>query len=225
MNKRKIAIFSAGFLILASAPAFSVPPKPTQAEIDAAKKIEAEKKQAADAATAKVKAANQTLKQLSAKAAAAQAAYNQALKDLDRATKIANAAAKAQRAAEKEVSKAHRTIGKLAVNAYILGGDLSDLQPLLSANGPQDLVDQVSTLNNLGARNTVALQRFQAAEVIAKQARIAADNARAKQVVATQKVAETKKAADQARADQLAKVQELQKIQEKCSAKQKSLEF
>ena len=212
---KRIALVSVALMIAAATPAISAPPKPTQAEIDAAKKVEAEKKKAADAAAAKVRAANATLKQLSAIAAKAQAAYNQALKDLDRANKNAVAALKAQKAAEAAVSAAHRTIGKLAVNAYILGGDFSDLQPLLSANGPQDLVDQISTLNNLGSQNTVALERFKAAEVIAKQARIAADNAKIKQEAATKKVAETKKVADQARADQLAKVKELQKIQDR----------
>ena len=66
---KKVALISAAIMIATSTPAISAPPKPTQAEIDAAKKVEAEKKKAADAAAAKVRAANATLKQLSAIAA------------------------------------------------------------------------------------------------------------------------------------------------------------
>lgn len=53
-------------LILTLSPfaAFAAPPKPTQAQIDAAKKIEAEKKAAADAAAKKLSSAKKTLKQL-----------------------------------------------------------------------------------------------------------------------------------------------------------------
>ena len=49
-----------------------------------------------------------------------------------------------------------------------MGGSLTDVQSLLSANGPQDLIDQLTTLDSLGAQNTTALNRFKAAEVIAK---------------------------------------------------------
>ena len=75
---------------------------------------------------------------------------------------IFSAAAHAQETAA-QVSAAHRTIGKLAVDAYVMGGSFTDIEPLLSANGPQDLVDQLSTLSTLGAQNSVALARFKVA--------------------------------------------------------------
>jgi hypothetical protein len=58
----------AALLITALVPtvAIAAPPKPTQAQIDAAKKIEAEKKAAADAAAKKLNTAKKTLKQLAA---------------------------------------------------------------------------------------------------------------------------------------------------------------
>ncbi len=46
--------------------AIAATPKPTQAQIDAAKKLEAEKKAVADAAAAKLNNAKKTLKLLSA---------------------------------------------------------------------------------------------------------------------------------------------------------------
>jgi cell wall-associated NlpC family hydrolase len=112
------------------------------------------------------------------------------------------------------VAEAHRVIGKLAANAYILGGSMSDIQPLLSSNGPQDLIDQLSTLNTLGARNTTALDRYKAAEIVAKAAKLKADEAKAIQVVATAKVEATKKIADAAQALQQKEVNKLRAVQD-----------
>jgi len=179
MRRRKsfICLAIIASLTLASTPAIAKP-KPTLAEIEAAKQAEAAKKKAADAAAKKLAAANLTLKQLTARANTARAIYLKAKKELDIATAQAAAAAKYAAETAEAVAEAHRVIGKLAGDAYILGGSMSDIQPLLSANGPQDLVDQLSTLNTLGARNTTALERYKAAEIIAKAAKKKADEAR-----------------------------------------------
>ena len=160
-------------------------------------------------------AANLTLKQLTARANAAQALYLKAKKELEIATAQANAAAKHAAETAAAVAEAHRVIGKLAANAYILGGNMSDIQPLLSSDGPQDLIDQLSTLNTLGAQNTTALERYKAAEIIAKAAKKKADEAKAVQVVATAKVAATKKIADDAQALQQREVNKLRAVQDK----------
>ena len=201
-------------LTLASTPAIAKP-KPTLAEIEAAKQAEAAKKAAADAAAKKLAAANLTLKQLTARANAAQAIYLKAKKELEIATAQAIVAAKHAAETAAAVAEAHRVIGKLAANAYILGGSMSDIQPLLSSNGPQDLIDQLSTLNTLGARNTTALDRYKAAEIVAKAAKLKADEAKAIQVVATAKVEATKKIADAAQALQQKEVNKLRTVQDK----------
>jgi cell wall-associated NlpC family hydrolase len=95
-----------------------------------------------------------------------------------------------------------------------MGGSMTDIQPLLSANGPQDLVDQLSTLSTLGAQNTVALARFKVAEEEARKAKKIADDARAVQIVATEKVEDAKKIADEAKAEQAKEVAKLQKVQD-----------
>ena len=201
-------------LTLGTAPAIAKTPKPTLAEIEAAKKVEAEKKKAADVASKKLAAANQTLRTLTAKANTAQALYEKAQRELVIATKAAQAAAVHAAETAQAVTQAHRVIGKLAVSAYIMGGSMSDIQPLLSANGPQDLMDQLSTLSTLGSQNTVALERFKAAEVIARAAKQAADNAKIAQQKATDKVAAAKKIADDAKAEQAIEVSKLQKVQD-----------
>jgi len=213
-RKSLVALALMGALSLAATPAIAKP-KPTLAEIEAAKAAETAKKKAADAAAKKLASANQTLKQLTAKANAARAAYLRAKKELEVATVAANAAAKHAAETALAVSEAHKTIGKMASNAYIMGGSLSDIQPLLSANGPQEIVDQLSTLNTLGARNSTALARFKAAEIVARAAKKKADEARAVQAAATAKVAATKKAADDAQALQQKEVDKLRAVQDK----------
>jgi cell wall-associated NlpC family hydrolase len=211
---RLISLAMIAGLTLSSTPAIAKP-KPTLAEIEAAKKAEAAKKTAADAAAKKLAAANTTLRTLTAKANAARALYLKAQQELNVATAQANAAAKHAAETAEAVQEAHRVIGKLAGNAYILGGSMSDIAPLLSSNGPQDLIDQLSTLNTLGARNSTALDRYKAAEVVARAAKKKADEAKAVQQVATAKVAAAKKVADDAQALQQTEVNKLRAVQDK----------
>ena len=201
-------------LSISSVPAVAVP-KPTLAEIEAAKKVEAAKKKIADAQAAKLAAANQSLRALTAKANAATVVYKKAQAELAVATALATAAAKHAAETAAAVVEAHKTIGRLAANAYILGGSMSDIQPLLSANGPQELIDQLTTLSTLGAQNSVALARFKEAEAAARKAKAAADAAKAVQQVATDRVAAAKKVADDAKAEQAKEVAKLQAVQDK----------
>ena len=211
---RAVSCALIAILTLSTAPAVAKTPKPTLAQIEAAKKAEAAKKKAADAQAAQLAAANQSLRTLTAKANAATALYIQAQRELVIAEAAARVAAQYAAETAAAVEEAHRVIGKLAANAYILGGNMSDIEPLLSANGPQDLMDQLSTLSTLGSKNTVALERFKAAEVIARAAKKAADEAKIVQQKATDKVAAAKKVADEAKAAQAKEVAKLQKIQD-----------
>ena len=211
---RAISFALVTVLTLTTAPALAKTPKPTLAQIEAAKKVEAAKKKAAEAQAAKLAAANQTLRALTAKAQAAKALYVKAKNELAVASAAASAAARYARETAAAVNQAHRVIGRLASNAYIMGGSMTDIEPLLSANGPQDLMDQLSTLSTLGNKNTVALERFKAAEVVARAAKTAADEAKAAQQVATDKVTAAKKIADEAKAEQAIEVAKLQKVQD-----------
>ena len=116
MNKKLLALTLA--MALLPTAAIAATPKPTQAQIDAAKKIEAEKKAAADAAAKKLSTAKKTLSQLTAIATAKRKIYVAAQNDLKMKTKQADIAMKHLQAAQASVSTGKRTIGKLAVNAY-----------------------------------------------------------------------------------------------------------
>lgn len=201
--------------------------KPSIAEINEAKKKEAEKKAAAERAKAKLNAASNELKILTAKAIAARNRYLQEVKKLAIATKKAEVARKKEEAAIKKsniaqsaviASKNH--IGKVAANAYIMGSGFTDFDSILHADGPQDLMDRLSTLDAVGENNSSILLRLKVAEEAARLAKIEAEQARAEAVAARQeqadataRVAAAKKEADQARDAQEAEVKKLQKMQ------------
>jgi cell wall-associated NlpC family hydrolase len=189
--------------------------KPTLAQIETAKKAELEKKAAADAAMKRLAKARGNLKLLSALASKAEARYRVARSQLVRATALAQKAAADYQEAAAAVASTHREIGKLAMNAYTSGGGLSDLESVLSATGPQEMIDRISTLENLGASNKTALKRFKAAELIAQEAKKVAEVAKEEQRLVTIKVAAVKKEADDAKAEQQKEVNKLQAVQDK----------
>ena len=207
----------ATFLIFTLVPtaAIAAPPKPTQAQIDAAKKLEAEKKAAAEASAAKLNSAKKTLKQLAAIATAKHKLYVSAQNELKMKTKQADLAMKHLQVAQASVSSGKRAIGKLAANAYVSGGGFTDLDSILNADGPQDLADRLSALDAVGQNNSTALDRYKSAEVVASSAQKAADVAKQAQAAATIKVASAKKAAEAAEAMQQEEVDKLQAVQNK----------
>jgi len=213
MNKKTISLVLV--MTLMPSTAIAATPKPTQAQIDAAKKVEAEKKAAADAAAKKLNSAKKTLRQLTDIATAKRRLYIAAQNELKEKTKKAEIALNHLQAAQASVSSGKRTIGKLAVNAYVMGGGFTDLDSLLHADGPQDLADKLNALDALGDNNSKALDRFKSAELVASAAQKEADLAKQAQAAATVKVAAAKKEADEAAALQKEEVDKLQAVQDK----------
>jgi len=189
--------------------------KPTLAQIEAAKKAEAAKKKAAADALKRLEKARGNLRALTVIAKAAEAKYQSARAELARATAKSAVATKIYEEAQASVAFTHREIGKLAVHAYRTGGGITDIEMLLDARGPQELIDRISTLDNLGAANKTALSRFKDAEEKAQKAKVIADAAKEEQRVVTIRVAEAKQEADDARAEQQKEVDKLQAVQDK----------
>jgi cell wall-associated NlpC family hydrolase len=212
---RKIVLLLVITLIVPPAMGNATNHKPTLAQIEAAKKAEAAKKKAAADALKRLEKARGNLRALTAISKAAEAKYLAARNDLARATVKSVAATKIYEEAVASVAFTHREIGKLAVHAYRTGGGLTDIEMLLDARGPQELVDRISTLDNLGAANKTALSRFKSAEDKAQKAKVVADAAREEQRVVTIRVADAKKEADDARAEQQKEVDKLQAVQDK----------
>jgi cell wall-associated NlpC family hydrolase len=215
ISKKFIAIV---LLLLApviwSSPVSAKSPKPTLAQIEAAKKLEIQKKIAAKVAATKLESANESLKTLTNRALESSRAYNRAQIALGKAVESSNLTAQHLRQTQAAVSNAHAVIGKLALNAYKLGGGFSDIEPLLSANGPQDLIDRILTLNKLGESNTSSLDRYVSAEVAVRAAKAEADRAQLIQQQATASVAAAKKVADDAKFAQQTEVDKLQRVQD-----------
>lgn len=189
--------------------------KPTLAQIEAAKKLEAAKKKVAADAFKRLEKARGNLRALTTIAKAAEAKYVAARKELARATAKSLVATKIYEEAVASVAFTHREIGKLAVHAYRSGGSLSDLEVLLDSRGPQELIDRITTLDNLGASNKTTLLRFKSAEEIAQKAKVIAVAAQEEQRAVTIRVAEAKKEATDARAEQQKEVDKLQAVQDK----------
>jgi cell wall-associated NlpC family hydrolase len=212
---RKIVLLLVIALIVPPAIGNATNHKPTLAQIEAAKKAEAAKKKAAADALKRLEKARGNLRALTAISKAAEAKYLAARNELARATVKSVAATKIYEEAVASVAYTHREIGKLAVHAYRTGGGLTDIEMVLDARGPQELVDRISTLDNLGATNKTALSRFKSAEDKAQKAKVVADAAREEQRVVTIRVADAKKEADDARAEQQKEVDKLQAVQDK----------
>jgi len=189
--------------------------KPSLAQIEAAKKAEAAKQKAAADALKKLEKARGNLRALTAIAKAAESKYLAARGELARATAKADAATKDYDQAVAKVAFTRREIGKLAVHAYITGGSLTDLEVVLNASGPQELIDRISTLDNLSETNKTALSRFKSAEEAAQKAKEIADAAKEEKRIVTIRVADAKKEADDARAEQQKEVDKLQAVQDK----------
>lgn len=215
VKKLHSVLLSITILTTISPDAFGANHKPTLAQIEAAKKLELQKKQNAANAAKKLVAARGSLRKLAVLAAEANKRYLSAKNELAVAVKELNSATKAVQAAEAEVSATHRNIGKLAVAAYMTGGNMGNIETFLSANGPQDVIDTISILENLGSKNKVALEQFKAAEIIAKEARKVAEAAKELQLRATEKVAIAKQEADSVRDAQQKEVDKLQAVQDK----------
>ncbi|CAM8625360.1 Endopeptidase, NLPC/P60 domain containing protein [Candidatus Nanopelagicaceae bacterium] len=215
VKKLHSVLLSFTILTTISPNAFGANHKPTLAQIEAAKKLELQKKQNAANAAKKLVAAQGSLRKLAALAAEVNKRYLSAKNELAVAVKELNSATKAVQAAEAEVSATHRNIGKLAVAAYMTGGNMGNIETFLSANGPQDVIDTISILENLGSKNKVALEQFKAAEIIAKEARKVAEAAKELQLRATEKVAIAKQEADSVRDAQQKEVDKLQAVQDK----------
>jgi cell wall-associated NlpC family hydrolase len=210
-----LALLLVGGLIVPVQQSNATSHKPTLAQIEAAKKAEAAKKKVAEDALKRLSKARGNLKALSAIADKARARYRLAQSQLVTAIKKSSEAEAAYQEASASVAFTHREIGKLAVHAYRSGGQLEDIEVVLSASGPQEIMDRLSTIENLGTKNKTALSRFKAAEDIAQAAKVFADAAKEEQRVVTERVASAKKEADAAQSEQQKEVDKLQAVQDK----------
>lgn len=215
MPRRILALTLCFGLLLGPSPALAKTRKPTLAEIATAKATERAKAKVAAAAKAKLDAAQARLRVLARKAAQAKVAYDKSTAELATATQLSKQWEAKSALAAAAVSKTRDEIGRIAIGAYKMGGGFSNLDTILRADGPQDLIDRLTQLTVISTSNTAALHRFQTANERARTAKISADAARAVQANVTIKVAAVKKVADAIKADQQQEVDSLMALQNK----------
>lgn len=201
---------------LAATPTAKPKPKitaPTKAQIAAAQASENAKAAAAASATSQLTSAQNVLQQLTAITNHKQAQLVSAQAALVVATGQSNLATAHAALTQVAVAQANKTIGRMAANAYIMGGGFTTLNSVLESNGPQDLIDRLSILNQVGSSDAVALSRYKSALVIAQAAQAAATKAKNIQAAATAQVAAAKTAAVAAQSAQAAEVAKLRAVQ------------
>ncbi|HEY4899017.1 MAG TPA: C40 family peptidase [Candidatus Nanopelagicaceae bacterium] len=184
-----------------------------KAQIAAAQAAENAKAAAATSATNQLTSAQNILQQLEEITIHKQAELNSAQIALHGATSRSNVASAHATLTRVAVVEANKTIGRMAANAYILGGGFTTLNSVLESSGPQDLIDRLSILNQVGATDAVALTRYKSAMDIARTAQQAAKAAKQTQAAATAKVAAAKAtavAAQSAQTDEVAKLRAVQ---------------
>lgn len=214
-NRFQVSLLFVALILFGGAEkVYAKTPKPTLAQIEVAKKAEALKNHSARRAKGELAKAKATLDQLELLAKQSRKEYAKAKVALVVATSHAILVAKYADAASTTVIATHRKIGKLAVNAFISGSGFTDFEAVLSAKGPQDLVDRLSVLEHFGTNNLRALARYQSAEKAAQSARRVADVAMQSQIIATIRVASSKKSAETASARQQDEVNRLQAVQD-----------
>ena len=224
MNMRRVRIVTLSAIFVLAVPAISFAATPTakpkpkstapsKAQIAAAQAAEGAKAAEAAAATGKLNSAQTLLQQLTAVTARRQSQLQSAQVALFLSTKQFNLATAHALLTQASVMEANKTIGRMATNAYIMGGGFTTLNSVLESNGPQDLIDRLSVLDKVGTSDSVALARYKDALVIAKAAQAEANAAKIAQAAATAKVATAKSAAVAAQSAQAAEVERLRAVQ------------
>lgn len=203
-----------GVLVLAVVPAATADKShrafPSRDQVAAAQQRAAQKARDVGAIKASLLMANQRLDEAATKAEMASEAYNGAMWHLQQARQeLARAKADAARA-RRTVAKQRQAIGALVAASYQQGGDLTALNAMMSADGPEGVMDQFATFQGASDSLQADYDRFAASQALAEAFEKHAEDVRrkadglAEQARAAKERATQAAAAAQATADQIA---------------------
>lgn len=202
-----LAVSLTGTMALITVPAQADPPViPSQSQVDAAKKAAADKAAQVAAIEQQLAGANARLEQLGRETGIAAEKYNGAVYRLTRAKAEAAAAAARAKKAAQTLEEQRRQIGRFAAASYQGGGDVAQFAPLLSADGPQQLLDSAGAARSVSQAMQGSFLRFTATQVVSNAFKVQADTAVTKVQAATDEAAKAKKAAEAAEANQASAV-------------------
>lgn len=175
---------------------------PSQSDVDKARQAAGSKAGEVAAIESQLAAANDRLESLGRAADRAAEAYNGAVYRLGRA-KAAAAAAQARSAkAQQTVVEQGRQIGRFAAATYQGGGQIAQVGPLFTADGPQALLDRAGAARSVSAAMQGSYLRYTASRVVANAFKLQADQALAKVKAAADEAAAAKRRAEEAVAAQ-----------------------
>ncbi|WP_132189573.1 MULTISPECIES: NlpC/P60 family protein [Kribbella] len=204
-----LAVSLAGTMALIPVPAQADPKPPvipSQSTVDAAKRAAAAKAALVATIEQQLAAANDRLERLGIESGKADEAYNGAMYRLQQAKTDAAAAADRAKKAEQTLAAQRRQIGRFAAASYQGGGDLAKIGPLLTSEGPQQLLDSAGAARSVSQAMQGSFLRFTATQVVSNAFKVQADQAVTKVKAATDEAAKAKAAAEAAEANQAAAV-------------------
>jgi cell wall-associated NlpC family hydrolase len=179
---------------------------PSKAAVERAKQAAAAKAAQVAAIERQLAAANARLEQLGVASGIADEAYNGAVYRLQQAKAEAAAAEARAAKAEQTLATQRQEIGRFAAASYQGGGDVAQLGPLFSAQGPQQILDSAGAAHSVSTAMQGAYLRFSAAQVVTNLFKVQAEQAVVQVKKATDEAAKAKAAAEAAEAAQSAAV-------------------
>jgi peptidoglycan DL-endopeptidase CwlO len=155
---------------------------PSQDQVDDAQARVAQKARDVGEIKARLLLANQRLEQAATRAEQASEAYNGALWRLEQAKQKHRAARREADRAQRTVASQRTRIGALVAQSYQEGGDLSALNAMMSADGPEGVLDQYVAFQGASTSLEADYKRFSAADSLAGVFEAQAKQAKAEQV-------------------------------------------
>ncbi|MFZ5845917.1 MAG: hypothetical protein ACOYX5_00895, partial [Actinomycetota bacterium] len=183
---------------------------PSRDEVAAAEERVAATAQSVGAIKAELLLANNRHEQAAVEAEIASEAYNGAMWRLETARQELADARREAAAARRTVEEQRRAIGALVAASYQQGGDLTALNALLGADGPEGVLDHYVTFQSASGSLQADYDRFAASESLARvfEERTEEAETKAEKLAAeaeqAKRQAEQAAAAAQATADQIA---------------------
>ena len=165
-------------LPLAGAASAEPDPKdvPSKAEVDRARAEVASRKQSVAQIEASLAAANARLEQAALDASVAAEAYNGAMWKLDEARKAYRLAQARERQAREDVVTQRDGIVSLVTDSYQNGTELNSATAMMSDEGPRGLMNRYAVVESAGDSMEARYERFRVASALArKYTREAAD--------------------------------------------------
>lgn len=192
VHRRRYAVLSVAVLALSGGVLVSAATAEPPSEEDIAAARAAEGRTEASIAELEVELARLAtqLEEATVRAQVANEDFLAAQAALDAATDRAEEARAAADEAQQEVEQQRTEIGRIAMAAYRSGpGALGPIEPLLSADSFENAMERATLTDRIGTRADEALQRFQAAELVATTFQRRADEAAQEQEAATEALA------------------------------------